>query len=114
MLKRINSAITAYDKIRREILDVIGYKSKDDSILIREVKYGWRIENGTLYLWPDPEDDPDDYFSMEVSSYGAMGQKEFYGVKDELMFVMCYNEERHPEETEIYILDFNMKQDIEL
>ena len=101
MLERIEKTLKERDDLTKEILEIIGYGSGDNSYIDMDfIDRKWDINGEELYL----ETDDDDYYQYTISSYSAKGEKLFMGEKDDLTFVMGYCSEDSYSDTTLFIL----------
>ena len=101
MLERIEKTLKERDDLTKEILEIIGYGSTDNSYIDMDfIDKKWDINGEELYL----ETEDDDYYVYTISSYSAKGEKLYVGEKEGLTFVMGYASEDSWDESCIFVL----------
>jgi hypothetical protein len=109
MKERIIETLKKRDELQKEILELIGYGSNDDSYIQMSDEY-WYISNDNI-MFIDNVLDPivaleeGEYYSYTISSYSAKGKKLFMKRLDDITIVMAYQDDDSYYNTKIYILD---------
>jgi len=96
--------ITLHDDILKKISDLIGYKGDlSETAICHRLEKKWNIDQDYLYILDG--DDEEDFYSYKISSYAAKEERFFIGNSDGLYYVLAYNDEGFPEDSEIFILN---------
>lgn len=112
MKERILKALSERDKIQKEILELIGYGSGDNSWIEWNDDEKWSMYKDDLYFIEDDyKDDVEEalengnYYRYTISSYSSKGEKLFMKELEDITIIMAYPEEESYDNTTIYILN---------
>ncbi len=98
----MNKLIENYFELIKEVGKIINYNNLEASSRAfddcRDAK--WEIVNEELILYVD-----EDEWHYTISSYSCKGEKLYFGEKDDLSFVMAYDENSGWDSARIFILD---------
>lgn len=109
MLERIEKVLKERDDLTNEILEIIGYRSSNNSYIDMEfIDRKWDINDDELYL---ATEEGDDYYAYTISSYSAKGEQLFMGEKDGITLVMGYCSDDSYSDTTIFVLRNENKDD---
>lgn len=97
---------------RDGILDIIkeklDYSGNENIEIVDETKSFWALNDGILILSDKAEaieNATEEYYQLEVSSYGNRGEKEYVYVDENLVLVMAYYDESGWDSAVIYVLE---------
>jgi len=112
MKDKILEVLEKRDELQKEILELIGYKSNDNS-RIEYSEDGWLVQNDELYFTEDDSIyenydefwENGDYYCYTISSYSSKGEELYMKRLNDITIIMAYPVDSSYYETTIFILD---------
>ena len=108
-MKRADITQFLLDKteIYKKISDIIGYShlEEDTGLIDYTESLKWCVDDETLFLDHEEEENEEEYHQYIISSYAAKGDKRFIGTSDGFTYVMAYSVYDKWDKTAIYILN---------
>ena len=111
MLERVRKVIGEYDKLREDLLKLIGYNTYDDSPIDVYDDIHFEIKDGVLYVETIISDDEIEVGAFTINSYSSEGEKYYFNIGKDITVVMVYDEDEGWSNYKLFVFETKNKMD---